>query len=73
MLKKCYIMLEPKKFFDELLSPFVLKPILDYTFQVNFGMNTSLGADFLTLMIFNLFISEPSDAIQEVMEVNFGF
>ena len=36
-------------------------------------MNTSLGAEFLTLMLFNLFISEPQDAIQDVMEVNFGF
>ena len=32
-----------------------------------------MGADFLNLMIFNLFISEPYDAIQDVLEVNFGF
>jgi hypothetical protein len=34
LLKKCYIMSDPKEFFEEMLSPFVLKPILDYTFQV---------------------------------------
>ena len=32
LLKKCYIMSDPKEFFEEMLSPFVLKPILDYTF-----------------------------------------
>jgi hypothetical protein len=32
-----------------------------------------MGAEFLTLMIFNLFISEPHDAIQDVIESNFGF
>ena len=56
-------MQEPAQFFEQMLSPFVLKPILDYTFQVNFGMNTSMGAEYLTLLIFNLFISEPQDAI----------
>ena len=66
-------MSDPKEFFEEMLSPFVLKPILDYTLQVSFGQNTSMGAEFLTLMIFNLFISEPQDAIQDVIESNFGF
>lgn len=32
-----------------------------------------MGAEYLSLMIFNLFISEPKDAVQDVMEVNFGF
>mmetsp|Transcript_13161 Transcript_13161/g.22294 ORF Transcript_13161/g.22294 Transcript_13161/m.22294 type:complete len:228 (+) Transcript_13161:577-1260(+) len=73
LLRKCYAMLDGRKFFEELLSPFILKPILDYTFQENFGQNTKLGADFLTLMIFNLFISEPQDAYQDVLDYNFGF
>jgi hypothetical protein len=66
-------MLEPREFFEQLLSPFVIKPIMDYTFQINFGLNTSIGCEFLSLMIFNLFISEPGDAIQDVIEANFGF
>lgn len=66
-------MLEPKEFFDQLLSPFVLKPIMDYTFQINFGLNTIIGSEYLTMLIFNLFISEPGDAIQDVIEANFGF
>jgi hypothetical protein len=32
-----------------------------------------MGAEYLTLLIFNLFISEPADAIQDIMESNFGF
>ena len=32
LLKKCYIMVNPRALFDEILSPFTLKPILDYTF-----------------------------------------
>ena len=66
-------MLEPREFFEKLISPFVLQPIMEYTFKINFGMNTSIGCEFLSLLIFNLFISEPSDAIQDVMEANFGF
>ena len=73
LLKKCYVMLNPKSLFDEILSPFTLKPILDYTFQPQFGKHTCMGAEFLSLLIFNLFISEPHDAIQDVLEVNFGF
>jgi len=73
LLKKCYVMLAPEQLFNEMLSPFTLKPILDYTFQEEFGQHTSFGSEYLTLMLFNLFVSEPHDAIQDVMEVNFGF
>lgn len=66
-------MLKPNKLFDEMLSPFVIKPILDYTFNSNYGPNTIMGADFLTLLLFNLFISEPQHALQDVLEINFGF
>ena len=66
-------MVDAHSFFEEMMSPFTLKPILDYTFHCNFGLNTQLGAEFLNLMIFNLFITEPHDAIQDVLECNFGF
>ena len=65
--------MNPLTFFEQFLDPFTLKPILDYTFQYEFGQHTSIGADFLTLMIYNLFISEPNDATQDVLECNFGF
>lgn len=52
-----------KDLFDEMLSPFTLKPILDYTFQSVFGKHTNLGSEYLSIMIYNLFISEPINAI----------
>ena len=55
------------------MSPFTLKPILDYTFQIQFGDNTSMGAEYLSLLLGNLYILEPHEAIQDVMEINFGF
>ena len=73
LLKKCYMMMAPKALFDEMLSPFVIKPILDFTFDGNFGPNVIMGADFLTVLLYNLFISEPQHALQDVLEANFGF
>jgi hypothetical protein len=73
LLKKCYVMKDNHNFFEEMLSPFFLKPILDYTFQEHYGLNTQMGCDFLSLLIFNLFVSEPLDAVQDVLESNFGF
>lgn len=73
ILKKCYLMVNAKVFFEELLSPFILKPILDFTFNHCSGPNTLIGSEYVSLMLFNLFISEPHDAIQDVMEINFGF
>lgn len=32
LVKKCYVLLGAKDLFDDMLSPFTLKPILDYTF-----------------------------------------
>lgn len=64
---------DAKSLFDEILSPFTIKPILDYTFQPMYGKHTLIGSEFLSMMINNLFISEPKDAVQDVMEVNFGF
>ena len=45
------------------MSPFTLKPILDYTFKEDFGVNTCLGSEFLALLIGNLYIFEPNEAI----------
>lgn len=73
LLKKCYIMVQPNALFQEMLSPFIMKPILDFTFDSNFGPNTVMGANFLTILLYNLYISEPENALQDVMEPNFGF
>ena len=73
ILKKCYLMVNARVFFDELMSPFILKPILDFTFNHEIGPNTLIGSEYITLMLYNLFISDPHSAIQDVMEINFGF
>lgn len=71
VVRKCYQMNEPKDFFDMLMSPFIIQPILNFTFAG--GQQTSQGAHFLKTLFFNMFIAEPNDAIQDVMEINFGF
>lgn len=64
-------MWEPRSFFDQLMSPFILQPILEFTFA---GMHASKqGAQFLNVLFLNMYILEPHDAIQDVMEINFGF
>ena len=64
-------MYEPREFFDMLISPFILQPILAFTFS---GTSSSIqGAEFLKELLFNMFIAEPSEALQDVMEINFGF
>ena len=32
VVRKCYQMYEPKEFFDMLMSPFIIQPILNFTF-----------------------------------------
>jgi hypothetical protein len=32
IVRRCYQMHEPREFFDQLMSPFVLQPILMFTF-----------------------------------------
>ena len=58
-------MVQPNKLFDEMLSPFILKPILDFTFTYDgkLGDNTVMGADFLSVLLYNLFIAEPEHAL----------
>lgn len=73
LVKKCYIMPRARSLFDEMLDPFVLKHILDFTFQETPGVHTNFGAEFLSLLFFNLFIAEPQLALQDMMEANFGF
>ena len=31
--KKCYVMNNPQGFFDELMSPFLFLPLLEFTFE----------------------------------------
>ena len=64
-------MYEPREFFDILMSPFILQPILDFTFSGN--TSSKQGAEFLKELLFNMFIAEPNDALQDVLEINFGF
>lgn len=45
IVKKCYVMTEPKQFFDELLSPFNFMRLLSLTFGG--GHMTKQGSDFL--------------------------
>jgi len=69
--KKCYIMVEPKTFFDDLMSPFLFMPLLQFTFEG--GANTKQGAEFLQVFFWNLFVVEPDQAKLDVLEMNFGF
>lgn len=71
IMKKCYFMHDPKGFFDELMSPFVFLPLLEFTFEG--GAHTKQGAEFFKLFFYNLFVAKPSEAVLDVMEVNFGF
>lgn len=64
-------MYDPKEFFDMLMSPFILQRILDFSFQG--GQACKQGADFLKTFFFNMFVASPLDALQDVMEINFGF
>lgn len=46
-------------------------PILEFSFSG--GSNSKQGADFLKTLFFNMFIADPSQAVQDVLEINFGF
>ena len=71
LAKKCYIMIDPQTLFNEIMSPFLFMPLLEATFLG--GINTERGADFLSVMFWNLFIAQPQDAIFDITERNFGF
>lgn len=71
IIKKCYFMYNPRSFFDELMSPFVFLPLLEFTFEG--GAHTKQGAEFFKLFFYNLFLAEPAQAVLDVMEVDFGF
>jgi hypothetical protein len=70
-------MYQPRDFFDHLMSPFVLQPILQFTFTTqphgSLQLANKQGCAFLRVLFFNMFIAEPHEAIQDVMEINFGF
>ena len=61
----------PRQFFDELMSPFVFLPLLEFTFEG--CAHTRQGAEFFNLFFYNLFVAQPHEAALYVMEVNFGF
>jgi hypothetical protein len=63
-------MVEPKAFFDELMSPFLFYRLLEITFTTS---NIKQATEFLHLFFANLFICEPSKAKLDVLEMNFGF
>jgi hypothetical protein len=71
IVKKCYTMHEPRVFFEVVFSPFILMPLLEFTFEG--GESTKQGSDFLRLLFHNLFICDPQDAVIDTVEVDFGF
>lgn len=73
-------MFQAREFFDQLMSPFILQPILQFTFtNYSAGLSSGLqlaskqGCAFLRVLFFNMFIADPHEALQDVMEINFGF
>jgi hypothetical protein len=71
LTKKCYIMIDPETLFNEITSPFLFMPLLETTFLG--GSHTERGADFLSMLFWNLYIAQPQEAILDVTERNFGF
>jgi len=71
LTKKCYLMIDPHSLFGEITSPFLFMPLLETAFLG--GVHTERGADFLSILFWNLFIAEPNEAIIDVTERNFGF
>jgi hypothetical protein len=69
--RKCYQMIDPKEFFDELIMPFNFMPITQFAFSG--GENTVQGTEFLKTLIYNMYNSSPDEALQDLMEINFGF
>lgn len=71
VVKKCYITVEPRQLFDNILSPFIFMPLLEFTFEG--GENTKKGSEFMRLFCYNLFLCEPQDAVIDAQEVNVGY
>ena len=69
--KKCYKMHNPKGFFDELMSPFLFLPLLQ--FSADGGAHSRQGAGFLRLFFYNLFVAEPKDAELDFIEFKYNF
>jgi hypothetical protein len=64
-------MIDPESLFNEITSPFLFMPLLETTFLG--GSHTERGADFLSILFWNLYIAPPQEAILDVTERNFGF
>ena len=61
----------PQGFFDELMSPFLFLPLLEFTFEG--GAHSKQGAEFLRLFFYNLFVAEPIEAELDLFDDNIGF
>ena len=64
-------MIEPKTFFDDVMSPFMFMPLLQFTFSG--GDHTKQGAELLKVVFWNLYQAKPNEADLDVIEINFGF
>jgi hypothetical protein len=64
-------MIDPQNLFNEITSPFLFMPLLETTFLG--GSHSERGADFLSILFWNLYIAQPHEAILDVTERNFGF
>lgn len=64
-------MIDPQTLFNEITSPFLFMPLLETTFLG--GSHSERGADFLSILFWNLYIAQPHEAILDVTERNFGF
>jgi hypothetical protein len=51
-------MLEPRIFFDEVMSFFMFMPLLQFTFEG--GDHTKQGSELLKVIFWNLFQAKPS-------------
>jgi hypothetical protein len=71
LVRKCYQMDRPQELFDHVMSAYIFFPLLIFTFSGS--QSSKQGLEFLKVLLFNMFIAEPSEAHQDVMEINFGF
>ena len=69
--KKCYSMHSPRSFFDELMSPFIFLPLLQ--FSADGGAHTRQGARFLRIFFHNLFVAEPHEAELDQVDIEYSF
>jgi hypothetical protein len=54
-------MVEPREFFDQLMTPFTFHPILEFAFSG--GTATKQGVEFINTLFYNMFIAAPTESI----------